>query len=67
MLTWIVALKVFNAGSPSWCVPRKGTPSHATVEKIRRGEDVKTPKQLREELEKKTAPKTRTSMKISLS
>jgi hypothetical protein len=38
------------------------------VERIRKGEDVKTPKQLREELETKTKAKMpRTSMKISLS
>lgn len=69
MLPWIVALKVYNAGSPSWCIPRKGTAGHATVDRIRKGEKAKTMKEVRDELEKKTRAKPKTekkSMSISL-
>lgn len=67
MLTWIVALRVFNQGNPAWCVPRKGTSGYETVQKIRKGEKTMTTQQLREELEKKTKAKMpKTSMKIDL-
>jgi hypothetical protein len=68
MLPWITALRVFNAGKPEWCVPRKGTRGHETVQRIRQGEKMKTPKELLAELEKKTQkPKTpKTSMRIDL-
>lgn len=67
MLPYLTALKVFNAGSPSWCIPRKGTAGHEMITKIRKGEKVKTTKELREELEKKTKSSLpKTSMKISL-
>lgn len=76
MLPWITALRVFNAGKPEWCVPRKGTRGHETVQRIRQGEKMKTPKELLAELEKKTRgtsplagrkPKTpKTSMRIDL-
>ena len=67
MLTYLAALKVFNAGSPSWCVPRRNTEGANMIQKIRKGEKVKTTKELREELEKKTKSSLpKTSMKISL-
>ena len=67
MLTYIAALKIFNQGSPSWCIPRKGTSGAKAVERIRKGDEAKTTKQLREELEKKTKGKIpKTSMNISL-
>lgn len=59
MLTWIVALKVFNAGSPSWCIPRKGSPGHKTVERIRNGEKIETPKEIMDRLERKTVGKSK--------
>lgn len=69
MLPWITALKVFNKGSPSWCIPRKGTVGYETILKIRQGQDVKTPKQIMDELERKTVGKPKTekrSMTVSL-
>lgn len=69
MLPWITALRVFNKGSPSWCIPRKGTVGYDTVNRIRQGQEVKTPKQIMDELERKTVgkPKTeRRSATISL-
>lgn len=35
MLPWITALKVFNEGKPSWCVPRKGTADYEEIQKLR--------------------------------
>ena len=67
MLTWIVGLRVFNQGKSEWCIPRKGTRGYETVQRIREGEKMKTPKELLAELEKKTKPKMpKTSMKIDL-
>lgn len=63
MLPWIVALRVFNAGSPSWCIPRKGTVGHSTVERIRKGEKVKSPKEIIDELERKTTGKSKKEKK----
>lgn len=59
MLTWIAALKVFNAGSPSWCIPKKGTPGYKTVERIRKGEKVETTKEIIDRLERKTTGKSK--------
>jgi hypothetical protein len=69
MLPYIVALRVFNAGSPSWCIPRKGTVGHARIERIRKGEKTETAKEIMDRLERKTvgkSKKVRTSQKISL-
>ena len=68
MLPWIVALRIFNEGSPSWCIPRKDTPSYNTIQQIRAGAKVKTPKEIREELETKTKPKKEKprSMKVDI-
>jgi len=38
---WIDALRQYNAGMPSWCVPRKGTPGYDMVMRIRQGEKPK--------------------------
>jgi hypothetical protein len=69
MLPYLVALKVFNAGSPSWCIPRKGSAGSKTVERIRKGEKMEMPKEIMDRLERKTEgrSKPRKVMKISLS
>jgi len=54
-LTWIDALRRYNAGMPSWCIPRKGTPGYETIGRMRRGEPTETPKELMDKLERKTA------------
>lgn len=68
MLPYLVALKVFNAGSPSWCIPRKGTEGAKRIERIRKGEKVETPKEIMDRLERKTQgrSKPKTSQTISL-
>jgi hypothetical protein len=67
MLTYLAALKVFNAGSPSWCIPRKGTPGANRIERIRKGEKVESPKEIMDRLERKTQGKSKkTSQTISL-
>lgn len=67
---WIDALRMWNAGNTSWCIPRKGTPAFEQVMKIRKGEkEAKSIKEIREELERKTAPspkKEKRSVTISL-
>ena len=66
---WIDALRQYNAGMPSWCVPRKGTPGYDMVMRIRQGEKPKTFKELTAELERKTGGKPKeekTSMRINL-
>jgi hypothetical protein len=66
---WIDALRQYNAGMPSWCVPRKGTPGYDMVMRIRQGEKPKSFKELTAELERKTGGKPKgekTSMKIDL-
>lgn len=37
MPTWIAALKEWNAGKGTWCIPRKGTEGHAEVVAIMKG------------------------------
>jgi hypothetical protein len=68
MLPYLVALKVFNQGSPSWCIPRKGTAGAQRIERIRKGEKLETPKEIMDRLERKTVgrSKPRKAMKISL-
>lgn len=56
-MTWIEALRVYNAGMPSWCVPRKGTSAYDTIVKLRRGEKTETPKEIIDRLEQKTTGK----------
>lgn len=34
-MNWIDALKVFNEGKPSWCIPRKDTADYEAVKAIR--------------------------------
>jgi len=67
---WIDALRQYNAGMPSWCIPRKGTPGYDRVMRIRQGEKPKSFKELTEELERKTGgkpKKEKKSVKIDLS
>lgn len=60
-MTYIEALKLYNAGSKQWCNPRKGTQQHAVVMKImREGAVVKT------EVHKIEKKKDKKSMKIDL-
>jgi hypothetical protein len=69
VLTWIEAMRVYNAGMPSWCIPRKGTTAYETVMKIRRGEKRETPQEIISKLERKTVgkdKKEKKSMTISL-
>lgn len=67
---WIDALRQYNAGMPSWCVPRKGTPGYESVMRIRRGEEQpKSFKEVLADLERKTSGKPKgekKSMKIDL-
>lgn len=68
-ISWIDALRRYNLGGTGWCIPRKGTPAYEQIMKIRRGEEMKTPKELIADLEKKTGAKPKVekkSMTISL-
>ena len=60
---WIDALRRYNAGMPSWCIPRKGTPGYESIMKIRKGEPIETPKQIMDRLERKTAGKSKKEKK----
>ena len=61
-MTYIEALKVWNAKSQQqWCNPRKGTPQHAAVMRIMRGESV-----VYKEVHKIEKKKDKKSMKIDL-
>jgi hypothetical protein len=60
---WIDALRTYNAGMPSWCVPRKGTPGYERVMRIRQGEQTKGFKEVLEDLERKTAGKPKKDIK----
>lgn len=62
-MTYIEALKVWNAKSnQQWCNPRKGTPQHAAVLRIMKGESVVYNEV--HKIEKKKKPKK--SMKIDI-
>jgi hypothetical protein len=63
-LSWIEALKVYNAGMPSWCIPRKGTTAYDTITKLRKGEKTETPKELIDKLERKTQGKPKKEKRI---
>lgn len=63
-MSWIEALRVYNAGMPSWCVPRKGTPAYETISKLRKGEKVETPKEIIDKLERKTTGKPKKGKRI---
>lgn len=68
-MSYLNALKLWNLGMPSWCVPRKGTEGYKSVMRIRKGEPVDTPKEIIDRLERKTkgrSKKERRSAKISL-
>jgi hypothetical protein len=60
---WIDALRTYNAGMPSWCVPRKGTPGYERVMRIRQGEQTKGFKEVLEDLERKTSGKPKKDKK----
>lgn len=66
-MSWIDAMRVYNAGMPSWCIPRKGTQPYEIVMKIRRGETAETPKQIIDRLERKTIGKGKKEEKKSMS
>jgi hypothetical protein len=57
------ALKRWNAGSPSWCIPRKGTPGYNAVMRIRKGEKMETAKDIIDRLERKTVGKSKKDKK----
>lgn len=59
---WIDALRRWNVGGTSWCIPRKGTPGYDTVMRIRHGEPVKVKEHVKE-IERKE----KRSMTINLS
>lgn len=60
-MSYIDALKLYNAGQKQWCNPRKGTQQHAVVMKImREGAVVKS------EVQKIEKKKDKKSMKIDL-
>ena len=64
-MTYIQALKVWNAKSnQQWCNPRKGTPQHAAVLRIMRGENVVHDEV--QKIEKKNPKKDKKSMKIDI-
>ena len=65
---WIDALRQWNAGSPSWCIPRKGTPAYDSIMRIRKGEPEKSVRERIEELEAKSPKqkKERKTIKIRL-
>lgn len=65
---WIDALKRWNAGSPSWCIPRKGTAGYDSIMRIRRGEPEKSVRERIEEIEAKSPKqkKERKTIKIKL-
>ena len=53
-LSYFEALKRYNAGMGSWCIPRKGSVGYETIVKLRKGDNVETPKQIVDRLERKT-------------
>lgn len=59
---WIEALRRWNLGGTSWCVPKKGTAGYNMVMRIRHGEPVKVAEHVKE-IERK---KAKSSMTISL-
>ena len=63
---WIDALRTWNAGMPSWCIPRKGTPGYDVVMRIRKGDATETPKDIMDRLERKTAGKSKKQKKKSM-
>jgi len=56
-LSYFDALKRYNAGMPSWCIPRKGSVGYETIVKLRKGDSAETPKQIVDRLERKTVGK----------
>ena len=50
-MRWVDALKKYNEGKTTWCIPRKGTPEHTEVLDIMKGKKKEPPK-----IDKKTEP-----------
>ena len=65
---WIDALRQWNAGSPSWCIPRKGTAAYDSIMRIRRGEPEKSVRERVQELEAKSPKqkKERKTIRVKL-
>ena len=63
MLTYFEALKRWNLGGTSWCIPRKDTPAYNAIMRMRKDETVKTPRMIIDELEKKIKKKTKKDKK----
>jgi len=64
-MSYIEALKVWNAKSTQqWCNPRKGTPQHAAVMRIMRGESAVYNEV--HKIEKKKPKKDKKSMNVDL-
>ena len=42
-MSWLDALKVFNAGGNNWCIPRKGTAEYDQVKAIMHGTAIHQP------------------------
>lgn len=62
------AVKRWNLGGTSWCLPRKGTPGYETVMAIRRGEPAKTREETVAEIVKgEPKPKKRIRVKQNIS
>lgn len=61
VMPYFEAVKRWNLGGTSWCLPRKGTPGYETVMAIRRGEPAKSREETVAEIvkEKKSSRKKR--------
>lgn len=64
-MSWIDALRAYNAGMPSWCIPRKGTAAYDTIVKLRKGEKTETPKELIDRLERKTQGRPKKDRRVA--
>lgn len=42
-MSWILAVKQWNAGKDAWCIPRKGSPAYHEVKAIMDGSKSKAP------------------------
>jgi len=62
-LSYFEALKLWNAGSTSWCIPRRDTVGAVAIMKLRRGEKTDTPKEIIDKLERKTVGKAKKEKK----
>ena len=68
VMPYFEAVKRWNLGGTSWCLPRKGTPGYETVMAIRRGEPAKTREEAVADVVKgKPKPKKRIRVKQNIS